>query len=235
SRVGGEVEGIQTMAPGNHVLALAGLGALCGMCSGFLQPSPLIHRSGTLAAAKSKTRSVWKRSTALCMMSQTIQAPSTLEAALEDMTKYCEDTQVAKRRPTRTVWVGKVPIGSEHRIARQTMTTTDTKDVEATVEQVIRCADAGADLVRITVQGRLEAKACQKIRDSLNEKGYDVPLVADIHFSPQVAMMVAEAFEKIRINPGNFVDGRKTFNELVYDSKEDFDKDREHIEEVFAP
>ncbi|CAM9161247.1 unnamed protein product [Choristocarpus tenellus] len=115
------------------------------------------------------------------------------------------------------------------------MTTTDTNDVEATVEQVIRCADAGADLVRITVQGKREAMACQKIRDLLTAKGYDTPLVADIHFQPKIAMMVAEAFEKIRINPGNFVDGRKTFDEYVYDSKEEFDKDLEHIEEVFAP
>jgi len=78
------------------------------------------------------------------------------------------------------------------------MTTTDTRDIAATVDQVKRCADAGADMVRITVQGRKEAEACMKIREQLFKDGYDVPLVADIHFQPAVAMMVAEAFEKVR-------------------------------------
>ncbi|CAM9221239.1 unnamed protein product, partial [Ectocarpus sp. 6 AP-2014] len=159
---------------------------------------------------------------------------------LEEWTKYCEDTSATKRRTSRTVWAGKVPIGSEHRIARQTMTTTNTNDVDATVAQararsVIKCADAGADLVRITVQGKREAKSCKLIREKLNELGYDVPLVADIHFQPKVAMDVAEVFEKIRINPGNFVDGRKTFEEYVYDSKEEFDADLIPIEASFKP
>jgi hypothetical protein len=146
------------------------------------------------------------------------------------------------------IQVGNVKIGSEHPIALQTMTTTDTRDVEKTVEQVKRCADAGADMVRITVQGRKEAEACMRIRERLfkdrcasggwAERGggtcgyawksnetvavsyagllslslpevhtafcfrYDTPLVADIHFQPAIAAMVAEAFEKIRINPG---------------------------------
>ena len=131
---------------------------------------------------------------------------------------YCENVYRATRRKTRTVWAGQVPIGSEHRIARQTMTTTDTNDVEATVQQTIRCADAGADLVRITVQGRREAEACKAIRERLTELGYaHVALVADIHFQPKVALLVAEAFEKIRVNPGNFADGRKTFEEIDYD------------------
>lgn len=77
--------------------------------------------------------------------------------------------------------------------------------------QVKRCADAGADIVRITVQGKKEAEACMRIREQLFKDNYDVPLVADIHFQPGVALMVADAFEKIRINPGNFADGRKTF------------------------
>ncbi|CAM9171205.1 unnamed protein product, partial [Hapterophycus canaliculatus] len=163
---------------------------------------------------------------------------ATSEAAavgLDEWTKYCEDTLATKRRPTRTVWAGKVPIGSEHRIARQTMTTTNTNDVDATVAQVIKCAEAGADLVRITVQGKRETKACKLIREKLDELGYDVPLVADIHFQPQVALAVAEVFEKIRINPGNFVDGRKTFEEYVYDSKEEFDEDLIPIEKSFKP
>ena len=85
--------------------------------------------------------------------------------------RYCESIFQTKRRPTRTVWVGPVPVGSEHPIARQTMTTTDTKDVDATVDQVMRCADAGADIVRITVQGKREAEACMKIRNKLFQLG----------------------------------------------------------------
>jgi hypothetical protein len=81
--------------------------------------------------------------------------------------KYCESIHQTKRRPTRTVEIGKVKVGSEHPIALQTMTTTDTRDVEGTVEQVKRCADAGADIVRITVQSKREAEACLQIRERL--------------------------------------------------------------------
>ncbi|KAG2492083.1 hypothetical protein HYH03_009579 [Edaphochlamys debaryana] len=149
--------------------------------------------------------------------------------------KYCESIYQTKRRPTRTVMIGKVPVGSQHRIALQTMTTTDTRNVQMTVDQVKKCADAGADIVRITVQGKKEAEACMKIREQLFKDRYDVPLVADIHFQPAVAMMVAEAFEKIRINPGNFVDGRKSFEVINYDDPAEFAKERELIEETFTP
>ena len=94
------------------------------------------------------------------------------------------------------------------------MATTNTADVDATVEQVIRCADKGFDLVRITVQGKREANAAMKIREELFRKGYDIPLCADMHFQPLVAAIVADAVEKIRINPGNFADGRKDFDEV---------------------
>jgi (E)-4-hydroxy-3-methylbut-2-enyl-diphosphate synthase len=126
-------------------------------------------------------------------------------------------------------------VGSEHPIALQTMTTTDTRDVEATVEQVKRCADAGAHMVRITVQGRREAEACQRIRERLFKDRYDTPLVADIHFQPTVAMMVAEAFEKIRINPGNFADGAKKFDVINYDDPAQFAAEQEGIRETFMP
>ena len=94
--------------------------------------------------------------------------------------------------------MGKVCIGSAHPVAKQTMTTTNTRDVDASVNQVLKCAEAGADLVRLTVQGRFEADACLQIREKLWSKGCDTPLVADIHFAPAVAMRVADAFEKIR-------------------------------------
>lgn len=131
--------------------------------------------------------------------------------------------------------IGNVPVGSEHPIALQTMTTTDTRDINATVEQVKKCADAGSDIVRITVQGRKEAEACMQIREKLFKDRYDTPLVADIHFQPTVAMMVAEAFEKIRVNPGNFADGRKTFDVINYDDPKQFEAEREAIRETFTP
>jgi (E)-4-hydroxy-3-methylbut-2-enyl-diphosphate synthase len=133
--------------------------------------------------------------------------------------QYCADLHTVTRRKTRTVNCGPVKFGSEHPIVRQTMATTNTADVEATIDQVIRCADKGFDLVRITVQGKREANAAMKIREGLFKKGYDIPLCADMHFQPKVALMVADAVEKIRINPGNFADGRKDFEEHVYERK----------------
>jgi (E)-4-hydroxy-3-methylbut-2-enyl-diphosphate synthase len=152
-----------------------------------------------------------------------------------DGMQYCESVYTPVRRRTRTVWVGKVPVGSEHPIALQTMTTTDTRDVEASVNQIIACADAGADIVRLTVQGMQEAKACALIKARLLERGYQTPLVADIHFAPKVALLVAESFDKIRINPGNFMDGRKTFEEKSYDDDTAYVKELEAMEELFTP
>jgi len=149
--------------------------------------------------------------------------------------KYCEDLHSVTRRKTRTVRCGPINFGSEHPIVRQTMATTDTANVEATIEQVMRCADKGFDLVRITVQGRREANAALKIREGLFKKGYDIPLCADMHFQPKVALMVAEALEKIRINPGNFADGRKDFEEKVYETEEDYFKERQYLVEAMYP
>ena len=166
--------------------------------------------------------------------------PNVRRVALEGLRmssvgKYCEDTTRPRRRPTRTCQIGKVPIGSQHPIAKQTMTTTVTKDVEGSVEQILKIAKEGADLVRLTVQGRFEADACMKIRESLWEKKCDIPLVADIHFAPAVAIRVAEAFEKVRINPGNFADGIKSFENRVYNTREEYDQDVAHIEELLLP
>jgi len=148
---------------------------------------------------------------------------------------YCPDRYTVSRRKTRTVECGPIKFGSEHPLVRQTMATTDTRDVEATIAQVIRCADEGFDLVRITVQGMKEAEACHKIREGLFKKGYDIPLCADMHFQPKVAIKVAEAFEKIRINPGNFADGRKSFEEKIYESEEDYISERGYLVEAFVP
>ncbi|KAG0474610.1 hypothetical protein HPP92_014296 [Vanilla planifolia] len=148
--------------------------------------------------------------------------------------KYCEAVHKTVRRKTHTVMVGNVALGSEHPIRIQTMTTSDTKDVNKTVEEVMRIADKGADLVRITVQGKKEADACFEIKDSLVQKNYNIPLVADIHFAPSVALRVAECFDKIRVNPGNFADRRAQFVKLEY-TEVDYQKELEHIEEVFSP
>ncbi|XP_042510082.1 4-hydroxy-3-methylbut-2-en-1-yl diphosphate synthase (ferredoxin), chloroplastic isoform X2 [Macadamia integrifolia] len=98
----------------------------------------------------------------------------------------------------------------------------------------MRIADKGADIVRITVQGRKEADACFEIKNTLVQKNYNIPLVADIHFAPSVALKVSECFDKIRVNPGNFADRRAQFEKLEY-TEEDYQKELEHIEKVFTP
>lgn len=149
--------------------------------------------------------------------------------------KYCEDLYSVVRRKTRTVTCGPISFGSEHPIVRQTMATTNTADVQATIDQVMRCADKGFDLVRVTVQGKREANACAKIRDGLFQKGYNIPLCADMHFQPVVALLVADAVEKIRINPGNFADGRKDFEEKIYETEEEYFAERGYLVEAFQP
>lgn len=148
---------------------------------------------------------------------------------------YCADLYEVTRRKTRTVTCGPIKFGSDHPIVRQTMATTDTADVEASMAQIMRCADEGFDLVRITVQGKREANAAAKIREGLFKKGYDIPLCADMHFQPKVALLVADALEKIRINPGNFADGRKDFEDHVYESEDDYVKEREYLVEAMLP
>eukprot|EP00560_Eucampia_antarctica_P003114 CAMPEP_0197835190 /NCGR_PEP_ID=MMETSP1437-20131217/25003_1 /TAXON_ID=49252 ORGANISM="Eucampia antarctica, Strain CCMP1452" /NCGR_SAMPLE_ID=MMETSP1437 /ASSEMBLY_ACC=CAM_ASM_001096 /LENGTH=751 /DNA_ID=CAMNT_0043440429 /DNA_START=70 /DNA_END=2325 /DNA_ORIENTATION=+ len=149
--------------------------------------------------------------------------------------QYCADLYTVLRRKTRTVDCGPIKFGSEHPIVRQTMATTNTADVQGSVEQIMRCADKGFDLIRITVQGKREANAAANIRETLFKKGYDIPLCADMHFQPKVANLVADAVEKIRINPGNFADGRKDFEEKVYESEADYASDRAYLTEAMLP
>ncbi|CAN8244353.1 unnamed protein product [Cochlearia groenlandica] len=148
--------------------------------------------------------------------------------------KYCESLHKTVRRKTRTVMVGNVALGSEHPLRIQTMTTSDTKDVAGTVEEVMRIADRGADIVRITVQGKKEADACFEIKDKLVQLNYNIPLVADIHFAPSVALRVAECFDKIRVNPGNFADRRAQFETIDY-TEDEYQEELQHIEQVFTP
>lgn len=138
------------------------------------------------------------------------------------------------RFKSRAIPVGKVWVGGDNPIRIQSMTTTPTDQVEETIEQIIQLADHGCDIARVTVQGRKEALACEAIKNGLLERGYDIPLVADIHFYPPAAMLVADFVDKVRVNPGNFVDRRATFKTIEY-SDQSYREELEKIEEKFAP
>lgn len=130
--------------------------------------------------------------------------------------------------------VGKVGVGGDNPIRIQSMTNSNTRDVEATIEQIVRLADVGCEIARVTVQGMKEAEACEKIKRGLLKHGYEIPLVADIHFYPPAAMAVADFVDKVRINPGNFVDKRASFKTIVYDDAT-YAAELEKIEEKFTP
>jgi (E)-4-hydroxy-3-methylbut-2-enyl-diphosphate synthase len=130
--------------------------------------------------------------------------------------------------------VGDVGVGGDHPIRIQSMTTSNTRDVAATVDQAIRLADAGCEIVRVTVQGMKEAEACESIKNGLLQRGYSTPLVADIHFYPPAAMRVADFVDKVRINPGNFVDKRASFKVIEYDDAS-YAAELLKIEEKFSP
>ncbi|MCT4588376.1 MAG: (E)-4-hydroxy-3-methylbut-2-enyl-diphosphate synthase [Carboxylicivirga sp.] len=125
---------------------------------------------------------------------------------------YCEDLFNYHRNPTRKVKVGTKNIGGNSPIQIQSMTTTNSLDAEATAQQVMSICDAGADIVRITTQGRSEAHTLADVKKIIRDKGYIQPLVADIHFNPNAAKVAASNVEKVRINPGNFSGGAKKFN-----------------------
>lgn len=124
------------------------------------------------------------------------------------------------RRKVRTVQIGKVVLSSEQPPLIQSMLNTSTMDTEACVAQAIRIIEAGGQLVRITAQGVKEAENLKHIHALLRAKGYDTPLSADIHFNPAAASVAAHYVEKVRINPGNFVDKRATFQQLSYTDAE---------------
>lgn len=137
------------------------------------------------------------------------------------------------RLKTKEVSIGDLLVGYPHPIRVQTMTTTDTLDLEATVAQCIRCADAGAELIRITAPSRKEAEALAEIRHRLHKKGYRQPLVADIHFTPHAAEIAARIVEKVRINPGNYAD-KKKFEFREY-SDQDYASEISRIADRFIP
>jgi len=146
---------------------------------------------------------------------------------------YCESLTTYKRLTTRVVKIGDLYIGGSHPIRMQTMTTTDTMDTMATVEQAIRCIEAGAELVRITAPSKNEAENLLNIKNELRKRGYQTPLVADIHFTPNAAEIAAGIVEKVRINPGNYVD-KKKFEQIEYTDAE-YLEEIERIRERFTP
>lgn len=146
---------------------------------------------------------------------------------------YSESLTSYKRLRTREVKIGDFYLGNGHPIRVQTMTTTDTMDTIATVEQSIRCIEAGAELVRITAPSKNEAENLQNIKNELRRRGYNTPLVADIHFTPNAAEIAARIVEKVRVNPGNYVD-KKKFEFIEY-TDADYLEEIERIRDRFTP
>jgi len=146
---------------------------------------------------------------------------------------YCESLTEYKRLATREVKIGDLLLGNFRPIRVQTMTTTDTMDTIATVEQTIRCIEAGAELVRITAPSKKEAENLLNIKNELRKRGYTTPLVADIHFTPNAAEIAARIVEKVRVNPGNYVDKKKF--ELIEYTDADYAEEIERITERFTP
>ncbi|MCM5527424.1 (E)-4-hydroxy-3-methylbut-2-enyl-diphosphate synthase [Parasegetibacter sp. NRK P23] len=138
-----------------------------------------------------------------------------------------------KRLITKEVNIGGLLLGNGHPIRVQTMTTTDTMDTLATVEQTLRCVEAGAEMVRITAPSKKEAENLAVIKAELAKRGCHVPLVADIHFTPNAAEIAARLIEKVRVNPGNYVD-KKKFDVIDYTDAE-YAAEIDRIRERFTP
>ena len=141
---------------------------------------------------------------------------------------------VYNRRKSISVRVGNTAIGGTNPIRLQSMTTTATMDTEGCIEQAIRIIQAGGELVRMTTQGTREAENMRLIREGLTARGFDTPLVADVHFNPAVADVAARYVEKVRINPGNYVDPARTFKHLEYTDQE-YAQEIQRIRDRFIP
>ncbi|MCY7422671.1 MAG: (E)-4-hydroxy-3-methylbut-2-enyl-diphosphate synthase [Chitinophagaceae bacterium] len=149
------------------------------------------------------------------------------------MQLYTSSLTQYNRLPTRQVTIGHLLLGNFNPIRVQTMTTTDTMDTMATVAQSIRCIEAGAELIRITAPSKNEAENLQNIKDELRKRGYQTPLIADIHFTPNAAEIAARIVEKVRVNPGNYVD-KKKFEFIEY-TDADYVEEIDRIRDRFTP
>ncbi|MCH6201114.1 (E)-4-hydroxy-3-methylbut-2-enyl-diphosphate synthase [Aquiflexum sp. LQ15W] len=147
--------------------------------------------------------------------------------------KYCNSLTAYSRRKTIPVKVGDVVIGGDNPIVVQSMTTVDTMDTLGSVEQCIRMIESGCQLIRITAPSMKEAENLQNIKNELKKRGYNTPLVADIHFTPNAAEIAAKIVEKVRINPGNYAD-KKKFEVIEY-TDESYQEELDRIRERFLP
>ena len=146
---------------------------------------------------------------------------------IRDLTRY-------ERQKTWEVKIGGLPVGGDNPIRIQTMTDTDSADTEATVDQLVKIIKAGADYVRVTVKSTTDAENLKNIKAELLARGFETPLIADIHFNPKLAEIAAKNISKVRINPGNFYDKRAQFKNKVY-SDEEYKQELSKIEEQFIP
>jgi (E)-4-hydroxy-3-methylbut-2-enyl-diphosphate synthase len=146
---------------------------------------------------------------------------------------YCNSLTEYSRFKTREVKIGNIGIGGDNPIRIQSMTTTNTMDTIATVEQSIRMYNSGSELVRITAPSLKDAENLQNIKNEIRKRGYDFPLIADIHFTPNAAEAAAKIVEKVRVNPGNYVD-KKKFDQIEY-TDEEYNAEIERITERFSP
>lgn len=156
-----------------------------------------------------------------------------MEEIVKNLKHYCNSLTKYSRYNTREVFIGDTPLGGSNPIRIQSMTTTDTMNTIATVEQTIRMVKAGCEYVRITAPSINEAKNLEEIKKELRLRGYNVPLIADIHFTPNAAEMAARIVEKVRINPGNYVD-KKKFDLIEYTDVE-YQEEIDRIRERFTP
>jgi (E)-4-hydroxy-3-methylbut-2-enyl-diphosphate synthase len=147
--------------------------------------------------------------------------------------RYCNSLTSYNRRKTREVKIGDIAIGGNNPIRIQSMTTIDTMDTSGSVEQVIRMVEAGCEYVRITAPSIKEAQNLQEIKNELRKRGYSVPLIADIHFTPNAAELAARIVEKVRVNPGNYAD-KKRFEEIEY-SDAAYQNELDRIRQKFSP
>jgi len=152
---------------------------------------------------------------------------------MDNKFKYCNSLTEYSRFKTRVINVGNIKIGGGNPIVIQSMTTTNTMDTIATVEQSIKMFEAGSQLVRITAPSLKDAENLQNIKDELKKRGYYFPLIADIHFTPNAAEAAARIVEKVRVTPGNYVD-KKKFDQIEY-SDEEYNSEIERITERFSP
>ena len=153
--------------------------------------------------------------------------------SIDKVKTYCNSLTSYSRYKTREVYIGDIPLGGNNPIRIQSMTTTDSMNTIATVEQTIRMVDAGCEYVRITAPSKSEAQNLEEIKKELHRRGYKVPLIADIHFTPNAAEIAARIVEKVRVNPGNYAD-RKKFETIEYSGNE-YESELERIREKFTP